>query len=142
MIVYCQFGHAKYLKEGQLIDIYINGEKLKMDNGDYLSAMAKRKTSRWYLKPIECKDGDIITLDVKVGMRCLGSDEDRTFIAVFRVSDACPEVEFKFPKVGYSYQFPLLKGKIEKVSLLTEKEQRLEKLKAKLENKDEQQPTN
>lgn len=139
MIVYCQLGHAKFLKEGQLVEVYLNQQKLDFKDGDYLSAQAQRRTQQWYLRPIECKEGDLITLVVKTGLRTLGCDELRTFTAIFKV-EGDDELSWNYPQVGYQHGFPLIKGKVKLIEIMTEKEKRLERLRAKLEDTSNDEP--
>ncbi len=133
MIVHCQFGHARYMTEGQLIEVYHNNVKLTMEGGDYLTPMSSRKTKMFYLKPVECKEGDLLKVDCKVGLRLLGEDEDRTFQALFKVDSTIQDKHFVFPKVGYGYGFPILKGSIDQISLITAKDKRLQAIKTKME---------
>jgi hypothetical protein len=137
MIAHCQLGFSKTLKEGQLIQVYHNNIQLDRNGGEYLSAMAKRKSESWYMRSINCSQGDIIIIESKVGLRELGVDEDRSFTAIFAIDSGEKETEFKHYKVGFGHGFPLIKGQIKQLSFLTEKEKRLSVVKSKLETGDD-----
>lgn len=135
MIVYCQLGFRKNLKGGQVIEVYINDYKINIDGSDggsYLTGVSSRRTNMWYLKPLECQHGDVIRVECKTGLRELGPDEEKTFTAIFMVDENSCEDEFKFVEAGRGYGFPILKGKISPISVMTAKERRLAEGRAKL----------
>jgi hypothetical protein len=129
MIAYCQLGFYKNIREGQLIEVYLNGIKLKIekdDGGQYLTPMAQRRTHAWYLKPFDCNVGDVILLRCKTGIRMLGPDEKRTFDAVYTVESKANE-EINLTSVGFGRDFPILKGPITQKSFVTSEDLRLAK---------------
>ena len=131
--VFIQIGWSRNIKGGQLITVSVNNNSVDMTQGEYLTSQAERHKRLFYMKPIDCKDGDLITLESKVGIRTLGVDEYNSFTAVFQVNESNTESEFKWAGVGYP-NFPLIKGKINQVSIITAKELRESKIKAKINN--------
>jgi hypothetical protein len=130
--ILCQIGWQRNLLEGQKIEIYYNSNLLQMKNGDYLTSKAQRNHSMWYMCNIDGQTGDNIYIKSSVGLRCLGEDENRSFEAIFSVDENLPEISFSFPKVGYGHNFPILKGKLNQISLLTSKDKRLMSIRSKL----------
>jgi hypothetical protein len=129
MIAYCQLGFSKNIKEGQILEIYLNGKKLKIeknDGGQYLTPMSQRRTQAWYLKPFDCNVGDVILLRCKTGLRMLGPDEKRTFDAVYSV-ESKDNVAINLTSIGFGKDFPILKGPITQVSFVTSEDLRLAK---------------
>lgn len=136
MLVYCQIGFRKNLQGGCILSVHHNDVpvdiKESSDNGQYLTGIANRHSDMWYLKPIECNNGDVIKLECKSGLRGRGPDEEKSFTALFVVDDTVNDDSFNFAGIGVGHGIPLLKGKVKRLSVMTVKERRLEEGKAKL----------
>ena len=140
LTIYCQIGYTRNLRGGHFVSVYLNDLKVDIkdgDGGDYLTGVAERNRNLWYLKPLQCNNGDVIRIECKSGLRGLGPDEYKSFTAIFMVDDGAQNEEFKFPETGRSREFPLLNGKVRKISCMTVAEKRLEEAKAKLNKEQE-----
>lgn len=138
MIAYCQVGFSKNIKEGQKIEVWLNDKKLeikKNDGGQYLTPMSQRYVKCWYLKPFDVEIGDTVLIKCMTGLRGLGSDEKRTFDAVYTVGNV-DNIEEKVPCVGFGKDFPILKGPFTKVSFVTAEDLRLAKANGMLNDND------
>lgn len=127
--VHCQLGFYKNLREGQILEVFVNGIKQdikKSDGGHYLTPMSQRKNKSWYLKPLQCQEGDTILLRCKTGIRMLGPDERRTFDAIYTVGKTEP-IEVNLTSVGFGKDFPILKGPLVQISFVTAEDLRLAK---------------
>ena len=133
MKVHCQIGWYRNNSGGQLLEIYHNNNKIPMNNGRYVSGQSERRHRMWYLTEIEANEGDTFLIDCKTGIRGLGSDENLTFKSLYIVKSEASELTLTMYKVGYSKDIPIIKGNLELVNTLTEKEKRLQEIKSTLE---------
>ena len=62
--------------------------------------MAHRHSDSWYLVDMECEDNDVITIDVKTGIRQKGTDERRTFRMTFKADSTLPVKTIEIANVG------------------------------------------
>lgn len=137
ILIFVQFGYSKSLKEGQKLTVCHNDMPVNIDDTvRYLTPVSSRKTKLFCIKPLECQEGDIIKIESKVGLRLLGEDENRSFIGLYKVNKD-KHIEYSFPGVGFGSGFPLLKGKVEVLSVLTSKERRLNGIRDMMEENDE-----
>lgn len=133
MIVFCQIGWYRNNQGGQLLEIYHNDFKLIMASGKYVSAQSERRSRMWYLKEVEANEGDTFLIDCKTGLRGLGSDENLTFKSLYKVDSNASELSLNMYKVGYSRDIPIIKGNLELISSMSEKDRRISDIKSSLQ---------
>jgi hypothetical protein len=135
MRIVVQIGFRKTVKEGQLIAVTVNSQEIDRDcyPGKYLNDLAHRHTNSWYLAELDCKEGDIIVIDVKTGIRQRGQDENRTFRTTFRVDPTMEITTYEVPNVGM-WGFPLLKGRVEEISTVSKVDERRNEAEALLDD--------
>ena len=135
MRIVVQMGFCRNIKEGQLVKVWKNGEEVDRDrvDGKYLTSLAQRHSSSWYLADLECEDGDIIIIEVCTGLRQKGADETRCFRKTYRVTQGHEVVTTGAPRVG-KYGFPLIKGRVELIASVSDAEERIKEAEAFLDD--------
>lgn len=128
-VIILQIGFSRGFKEGQLLNAYINDEQVSWrDDSElnivYLTALSDRNKRIWVLKSVECQDGDLIRIEIKIGLRGKGADENRTGELLFRVDGSVPVQEVILGKTGFK-GYPLLKGSVVEMGRIFKTDERL-----------------
>jgi len=129
MRVVIQIGYTKSLgrkKEGQKVSAFVNDVECTWNDreGQFLTSYADaRKGSLWYLWDGELEDGDAIRICAATGLRGGGSDERRTFEAIYVVDESAPLREVEVSGVG-KRGIPLLKGRVTSLGAVSEADKR------------------
>lgn len=108
---------------GVLVDVFINNKKLSSDRSGVtlVSNPANRGREMWWAAKLEVPEGTLITLDVKVGIKGAGRDNERTRKNTYIVEADCPAREVSVRKVGWK-NYPLLKGPFRILTELSEED--------------------
>lgn len=106
---------------GALVDIYVNDRKVSSTGAKLVSNPAHRSREMWWAKTLEVPEETVITLDVKVGVKGAGRDNERTCKNSYVVRADCPAKEVHVRKVGCR-GFPLLKGPFQILTEVSEQD--------------------
>jgi len=130
-----QIGFERKAREGQLIEAYVNEEKIEFSSefGMYLTPMSARQRMAWYLWVEELSDGDTIKIAIRTGLRGLGKDEDRTSDLLYTVAEGVRTVNLRIQRVGFR-GYPILKGSVVEVASVSDADRRLRRVEEILED--------
>ncbi len=130
MRVIAQVGYMKAGRRrvGQLVRMYINDSEISWGDceieGKYLtSRVDTSKGTLWYLCDIDLDERDTLRVDVKTSIVGVGTDEDKTFEALYYVNSDAPVKEIFVSGVGMK-GYPLLKGRVLEIGSVSEADNR------------------
>lgn len=129
MRVVCQIGFSKSMgrkREGQKVSAFVNDVECTWDDreGQFLTSFADtRKGSLWYLWSGEVEPGDAIRIQAATAMLGGGTDERRTFEAIYVADETAPLREIEVSGVG-KRGIPLLKGRVTQLGSVSEADKR------------------
>lgn len=111
--VFVCFGWKKTAKEGALVGITVDDEKVRQSTEGIvlLSNPAHRRRESWWGGTLELPNNSIIHLVTKVGVRGAGPDISRSVDHTYRVAEDAPVVTVNIGGVGFRH-YPLLKGRL------------------------------
>lgn len=135
MKVIIQIGYRKISnrsREGQLVQAWLNDVECSWstlgDGGRYITSRAdSSKGYLWYLWQGLVSPEDVIRLSVKTSLAKVGTDERRTFEALYSVREESAVREIMFPGVGYK-GYPLIKGRVVEIASVSEQDKRAAEL--------------
>ena len=121
MTVAVQIGSLKTYKMQQYITARLNGQDISFDSsGKFItSRAAKDRDGIWFMAVLDCDEDAIVDVHVITIVTGLGHDEDRCFKGAYKVTPELSVQEVKPKGVGHA-SYPLLRGRVEEVSFVTE----------------------
>ena len=131
MRVVVQIGYTKARgrkRVGQLVRAYVNDEELSWNSsvfeGKYLTSRTEAQRGfLWYLCDLDLNASDVLKLEAKTAMLGAGTDEQKTFEALYMVGEDSPVREIIVPGVGMR-GYPLLKGRVREMGSVSEADKR------------------
>jgi hypothetical protein len=130
-----QIGYRKisnHSREGQLVQVWVNDVECSWstlkEGGRYITSKAEAsKGTLWYLWQGLVGPEDTVRLSVKTSLAKIGTDEKRTFEALYAVREAAAVREIVIPGVGHR-GYPLLKGRLVEIASVSEQDKRIAEL--------------
>ncbi len=113
---------------GQLVRAYVNDEELSWNSsvfeGKYLTSRTDAQRGfLWYLCDLDLGVSDVLKLEAKTAMLGAGTDEHKTFEALYMAGEDFPVREILVPGVGMR-GYPLLKGRVREMGSVSEADKR------------------
>lgn len=135
MKVIVQIGYRKisnHSREGQLVQAWVNDAECSWatlkEGGRYITSRAESsKGVLWYLWQGEVGQEDTVRISVKTSLAKIGTDEKRTFDALYAVREGAAVREIVIPGVGHR-GYPLLKGRLVEIASVSEQDKRVAEL--------------
>lgn len=135
MRIIVQIGYRKisnHSREGQLVQVWVNDVECSWstlkEGGRYITSKAEAsKGVLWYLWQGLVGPEDTVRLSVKTSIAKIGTDEKRTFDALYAIREAASVREIVIPGVGHR-GYPLLKGRLVEIASVSEQDKRIAEL--------------
>lgn len=143
MKIIAQIGYRKisnHSREGQLVQVWVNDVECSWttlkEGGRYITSRAESaKGVLWYLWQGSVSTEDTVRLSVKTSIAKIGTDEKRTFDALYAVRENASVREIVVPGVGHR-GYPLLKGRLVEIASVSEQDKRAAELEDFMEQED------
>ena len=106
-----------------VVNVAVDGQELSTsgEGVQLISNPARRGYEMWWCANLEVPNGSNIKLTVKVGIKGVGPDRERSSENTYLVDSESPSHEVRVKKIGWR-NFPLLKGPLKIIVEQTEQD--------------------
>lgn len=126
-----QVGYIKNKKKTQIVKAFLNEEELDWNKteGMFLTTHKDRvyRSMIWYMCSIPVNDSDLIRFSIKTFLPGIGIDEEKTFESLYSFKEEFELESIEISGVGMK-RYPLIKGRVEEVGLISEEEKRINEI--------------